>query len=553
MITGYAQHCRIAEAQAVFDSMPAKNVVSWAALMTGYARCGRIEEARNVFDRIPDKNVVCWNSMLSGYVNNGKLGKARELFDSMPRRNSASWSIMISACLRHKRLAEARSLFDRASSSSRSTSLCNALLSGYVELGCVKDAEDLFSQMGDQRDAISWNSMITCYSRAGRMESARKLFDEMPGKDTVSWTTVIRGYLQNLNVEAACELFREMPDRDVVAWNTMMGGFVGNNRLEDALALFSEMPERDIVSWNTILQGYVRHNDMVNAWRWFEEMPQRSETSWNTLISGYRSEEALALFCKMVREGFKPDQGTLAVVASVCASLVALGWGKMVHLYVVRTGYEHDALVMSSLISMYSRCGFVDDSARVFECMSRRDTVSWNAMIATRAYHGFAAEALELYDRMVGDGFRPDGVTFLSLLLACSHKGLVREGCRLFVSMQQEWQLVAKPEHYSCLVDLLGRSGLVDQAYKLTIDGIPAEHRLNAWETLLSASRFDGSLETGVDAGGRVLEARPWDGGMYILLSNVYAARERWEEAERVRALMRARGIKNETGCSGLR
>ncbi|XP_010921784.3 uncharacterized protein [Elaeis guineensis] len=546
MISGFVKNYKMSEAHRIFDVMPRKNAVSWSVLLTGYARCGRIEEARHLFNRIPERNVVCWNSMISGYINNGKIGKARELFDEMPVKNSVSWSIMISGYLKNRLVAEARALFDR--SYLRSTSVYNALMSGYVELGCFRDAENLFHRM-TEKDVITWNTMITCYSRTGRMELAECLFDKMPEKDIISSTAMIYGYLQNGNVEAARKLFKEMPNRDIVTWNTMMGGYVRNGMLEDALRLFSEMPERDVVSWNTILQGYVQQNDMVGAYCWFEKMPQVSETSWNTLISGYRSEEALVLYCRMVKEGFRPDQGTLSVVLSVCGSLVALGWGRMVHLYAIRAGYEHDTLVMSSLICLYSRCGLIHDGVQVFECLLKRDAITWNAMIATYAYHGSAIEALKLFEKMIQGGFNPDHATFLSLLLACAHKGLVDEGCWYFKSMQEDWSLVPKPEHYSCMVDLLGRSGFISQAYEFA-NKIPVDSQTTAWETLLSACRVHGNLEFGELAAKRVLHAQPPDGGMYTLLSNIYATKGMWENAASIRALMKDCGAKKETGCS---
>ncbi|CAL9203449.1 pentatricopeptide repeat-containing protein At4g02750-like [Musa acuminata AAA Group] len=546
MLTGLVKNRRIADAQRVFDSMPRKNVVSWTVLLTGYAKCGLIDEARELFDRIPDRNVICWNSMVSGYINNGKIGKAREVFDDMPVRNNVSWSIMITGYLKSRLINEARVLFDQAAG--HSTSTCNALLSGYVDLGRLKDAEDLFGQM-TQRDVVSWNTMITCYSRAGKMELAQHLFDETPEKDIVSWTALMHGYLRNRNIEAAQRIFNEMPDHDVMTWNTMMGGFIQNGMLEDALRLFADMPNRDVVSWNTILQGYIQQDDMAGAKCWFDKMPQRSETSWNTLISGYRSDEALVLFCNMIREGFKPDQGTFSVVISVCASLVALGWGRMVHLCVIRVGYQHDALVMSSLISLYSRCGLISEAALIFECIIKRDTITWNAMIATYAYHGFAMEAFKLFDEMIRNGFNPDHATFLSLLLACSHKGLVNEGCQYFDSMQKDWNFIPKPEHYSCMVDLLGRSGLVTQAHEFT-KKIPVQLQTTAWETLLSSCRYYGNLELGEVAAKRVLDARPPDGGMHALISNMYAAKGMWKSAESVRMLMKDRGLKKQTGCS---
>ncbi|KAK8916649.1 Pentatricopeptide repeat-containing protein [Platanthera zijinensis] len=547
MITGYVQNFRLTDARWMFDLMPQKNVVSWTALLTGYLQAGQLEEARNLFERIPEKNVVCWNSMISGIIGNGTIREARKFFDMMPARNSASWSIMVSGYIRQKRLDEAMDLFNQ--SPFRPTSLFNSLLSGYVELGCINQARELFAKM-DSRDAMSWNSMITCYSRAGKMELAQQLFDEMPVKDVISWTAIIRGHLQNGNVNCAFALFREMPARDVMSWNTMMAGFIQNRMLCSALHLFDEMPSRDIVSWNTILQGHVQENDMIGARKWFDSMPQRSETSWNTLISGYQTTEALALFCEMVEEGFKPDQVTLMVALSVCASLVSLGWGRMLHLYAIKIGHEQDTLVKSSLISMYSRCGLAEDSAQAFRSMLNRDTIAWNAMISAYAHHGFASEAIGLYNTMTRSGFHPDQVTFLNLLLACSHMGLIDEGCRLFKSMQEEWKLAPKAEHYACLVDLLGRSGFVVDAYKF-MESVPEDLQTTAWETLLSACRIHGDVEVGEVAAKRVFDGRRHsDGGMHVVLSNMYASKGRWRDASEIRSLMEGDGLKKEIGCS---
>ncbi|PNT65792.1 hypothetical protein BRADI_3g02795v3 [Brachypodium distachyon] len=472
--------------------------------------------------------------------------RARELFDMMPSRNDVSWLTMISGYIKKRRLREARELFDL--SPSHPTSVCNALLSGYVALSCLKDAEELFGRM-QRRDPVSWNVMITGYARAGRMQVAQSLFDEMPQKDTISWTAVMRGYLQNGDVDASWKVFQDIPDRDVVAWNTMMGGFVQSERLDDALRLFAEMPERDLVSWNTILQGHVQQGDMATANTWFRGMPEKDETSWNTLISGHKDEGALALLSEMIRGGLRPDEATLSVVISICASLVALGYGKMVHLYAVKTGFEHDALVMSSLISMYSKCGLIAEASQVFKLLVQRDTVTWNAMIATYAYHGMASEALKLFNKMTKDGFRPDHATFLSVLSACAHKGDLYEGCRYFRSMQEDWNLTPRSDHYSCMVDLLGRLGFIYQAYDFTRK-IPSDLQINAWETLFSACNAHGDVQLGEVIAKDVLQARPSDGGMYTLLANIYASKEMWSSAASVRGVMKEQGLKKETGCS---
>jgi pentatricopeptide repeat protein len=412
----------------------------------------------------------------------------------------------------------------------------------------MEDAEELFGRM-QRRDPVSWNVMITGHARAGSMQVAQSLFDEMPQKDTISWTAVMRGYLQNGDVDASWKVFQEMPDRDAVAWNTMIGGFVHSERVDEALRLFAEMPDKDLVSWNTILQGYVQNGDMDSANTWFRRMPEKDETSWNTLISGYKDEGALALLSEMIRGGLRPDQATLSVVISICASLVALGCGKMVHLRAVKTGFEHDALVMSSLISMYSKCGLIAEASQAFDAMVQRDTVTWNAMIATYAYHGMAAEALKLFHRMTEDGFRPDHATFLSVLSACAHKGYLYEGCRYFKSMQEDWNLIPRSDHYSCMVDLLGRSGFTQQAYAFTRT-IPSDLQVNAWETLFSACNAHGDVQLGEVIANNVLQAQPSDGGMYTLLSNLYAAKEMWSSAATVRGFMKKQGLKKETGCS---
>uniref|UniRef100_A0A0E0H109 Uncharacterized protein n=1 Tax=Oryza nivara TaxID=4536 RepID=A0A0E0H109_ORYNI len=546
MVSGLIRNRMLAEARKVFDAMPVRNSVSWAALLTGYARCGRVAEARELFNRIPDRNVVSWNAMVSGYARNGMVKRARELFDMMPWRDDVSWLTMISGYIKRKHVREARELFD--SMPSPPTSVCNALLSGYVELGYMRAAEVLFGQM-QTRNPVSWNVMITGYARAGSMGIAQRLFDEMPEKDVLSRTAIMRGYLQNGSVDAAWKVFKDMPHRDTVAWNTMMDGFVQNDRLDDALKLFSEMPDRDQISWNAILQGYVQQGDMDSANAWFRRAPNKDAISWNTLISGYKDEGALSLLSEMIRGGLKPDQATLSVVISICASLVSLGCGKMVHLWAIKTGFEHDALVMSSLISMYSKCGLISEASQVFELILQRDTVTWNAMIATYAYHGLADEALKVFDMMTKAGFRPDHATFLSILSACAHKGYLYEGCYHFRSMQEDWNLVPRSDHYSCMVDLLGRSGFIHQAYDFT-RRIPSDHRTTAWETLFSACNSHGEIQLGEIIARNVLKARPSDGGMYTLLSNIYAAKEMWSSAASVRGFMKERGLKKETGCS---
>ncbi|KAH6820397.1 hypothetical protein C2S53_020271 [Perilla frutescens var. hirtella] len=249
---------------------------------------------------------------------------------------------------------------------------------------------------------------------------ARKLFEQMPEKDVVAWTVMIKGYLDHRDIESAQELFDKMPHKDVVAWNSMLTGYVRNGKLENALNFFLRMPERNIVSSNLMLWGYIQEDDITTARKFFEGLYNKNVTSWNTLISGYQTEEALILFVQMLSSGFKPDQGTLTVVISVCGILAIQGWGRAMHVFTVKTGHENDGMVMSSLISMYSRCGFINDASIVFKTMQSHDTASWNAMIVAQAHHSSAKEAFDLFHCMIRAGHQPDHVTFLVLLTACA-------------------------------------------------------------------------------------------------------------------------------------
>ncbi|CAK9139900.1 unnamed protein product [Ilex paraguariensis] len=546
MISGYVRNGMIREARKVFDAVPGRNIVSWTAMLSGYAKCGMLEEARVLFEKIDSKNVVCWNSMISGYVRNGEIREARKLFEAMPVKNSVSWVTIIEGYFRYGLVSEAKKLFDRASK--KSVLVYNAMLAGYAEMGYVEDSYELFVIM-PQRDVASWTSMIKCFSNGGQVERARSLFQEMPEKDVVAWTTMMRAYLQNGRIADARELFNEMPHKDIVAWNSMIDGCIQNGRVEDALELFMQMPRRDTVSWNSVLQGYVQQDDMINACKFFEAMPQKDETSWNIMIVGYQSEKALVLYVHMWQSGFKPDQGTFTSVISVCGVLSVHGWGRAVHLHVIKIGYENDTMVMSSLVSMYSRCGFLKYAAAAFERITDRDIVAWNAMIVAQAYHGSAVDTLNLFSSMIRGGLEPDHVTFLGLLTACAHSGLVDESWKHFNSMKMNWNLTPKPEHYACIVDLLGRSGLLAEAFEL-VKQLPVDLPAHAWESLLSSCRVHENFELGEFVALKLLSVQPCNVGMYVLLSNIYASRGLWKEAAHIRAVLKQLQLKKELACS---
>ncbi|XP_019158765.1 PREDICTED: pentatricopeptide repeat-containing protein At4g02750-like [Ipomoea nil] len=547
MISGYIRNGMIQQAQELFDSMPSRNVVSWTAMLSGYARNGKLEEAKMLFDSVGDKNLVCWNSMISGYVSNGRIAEGRALFDTMPARNSTSWAIMIEGYFQYGDVIEAEKLFNEVAE--KSVSVYNVMLAGYAERGNVEDSFQLFVKMGT-RDIASWTSMISCLLRAGKVVKARRLFDDMPEKDIVAWTTMMKGYLDNNQIQEAQELFDKMPSRDIVAWNSMISGYAQNGNLQEALDLFRKMPKRDVVSWNLILLAYVQQGDLKAANRFFEEMPRKDETSWNTMISGFQNEAVLFYYLHMLRNGLKPNQGTFPSVISMCGLLALQGCGRAVHASVIKSGLENDIMILSSLISMYSRCGFIDDATCVFHKMKNRDTAAWNAMIVAQAYHGSATEALNLFHSMLQDGFEPDHITFMGLLAACAHSGMVDKGWEYFNSMQKTFHVIPKPEHYACMVDLLARSGLLSEAFEF-VKRLPAHFPTYARETLVSSCRVHDSFKLG-DFVAKEFQTLicPSTVGMSVLLSNTYASRGMWESVAEIRINLRQRQLRKELACS---
>ncbi|KAL2935323.1 hypothetical protein RDABS01_018441 [Bienertia sinuspersici] len=549
-ITSYFKSGDVNSAHKLFDDMPQRNVVTWNCMISGFGRNHMIIEARRMFDIMPTKNVVSWTAMLSGYIGCAKLEEARNLFDQMPidMKNHVCCDIMLNGYIKFGRIDDARRLFDQCRT--QNVGLCNRMLSGYVQMGRVKEAYELFSSM-PEHDLVSWTNMVTCYARAGLMSEAKTVFDDIPfEKDAQAWTAMIRGYMQNGMLDEGLKLFHVMPYQDIVAWNCVISGFVENARLKAALDLYRRMPKRNTVSSNSILYGFVLEGDMMNARKFFENVMTHKDTaSWNTLISGFQTEEALILFSQMLRHQFAPDQTTYVTILSICGSFALHNWGKAIHSQTIKTGFVYDVLVSSSLMSMYSKCGLVKDATTLFQSMEYRDIVTWNAMIVAQAYLGSTGKALELYSSMIQSGCKPNHVTFLAILTACAHWGLVEEGQRYFKSMESEWNIIPRPEHYACMVDLFGRSGMLYEAYEL-VKQIPLDVPSYAWETLLNYCKSHGDYELGDVVSQKILKAKSSNADTNVLVLNIYAEKGLWGESENIRNTMRQQDLKKEVGCS---
>jgi pentatricopeptide repeat protein len=374
----------------------------------------------------------------------------------------------------------------------------------------------------------------------------------MPERNVVSWNAMIAGFGQNGLVDEALKLFKEMPERSVASWNAMIAGCSQNGLVTEALKLFQNMPQRNVLSWTAMISGFAQSGLVDEALKVFKEMPQRNVVSWNAITAGFaqngHSEEALNVFQQMQLAGVEPNSKTFASILPAYANLGALEQGTEIHEKIIRSGLQNDVIVVNALIDMYAKCGSVCKARELFDNMHQQDVVSWTAMIGGYAMHGCSKEALKLFEQMTCSGMSPNHVTLVCVLSACSHTGLVNEGYQYFNCMS-EYHIKPTMDHYSCMVDLLGRAGLLDEAHNFIIK-MPIKPDAAVWSSLLGACRIHNNIELGEWVAERLLELDSEDAAPYLLLSNIYAAEGRWDDIGKIRKMMKDRDIKKTPGCS---
>lgn len=408
-------------------------------------------------------------------------------------------------------------------------------------------------KLGLELDSYVQSALIHMYACGKDLDAARQLFDKCSERDVVSWNSMIDGYVKCGELEQARLLFERMECRDVVSWNTMINGYGILGDLSETRKLFDEMPRRNLVSWNSMLAAYSKCGDVGGARRTFDEMPQRDVVSWNAMLTCYsqsgKPNEALALFDEMQAIGIKPTEATIVSLLSACAHLGALEQGARLHSYIKDHKIALNTILSTALVDMYTKCGSLACATEVFYAIEYKDVLAWNTIIAGMAMHGYAKEAHQLFSQMQEAGVRPDDITFVAVLGACSHVGMVNEGRRLLHCMSNTYKIDPKVEHYGCVIDLLARAGLLEEAIEL-IETMPVEPNANAWGALLGGCRIHGNIDIGERVGKRLLELQPQHSGRYVLLSNIYSASNRWDDARKVRNLMRAKGVTKLPGLS---
>ncbi|KAJ6802675.1 pentatricopeptide repeat-containing protein [Iris pallida] len=512
-----------------------RDVVVGTAILDMYAKGNNLDGAMRVFQWLPKRTLQTWNAIVVGFVRNGQGEGAMELFQAMNRSDvgvdEISLSGVLSACAEANGYLQGLQLH------------CLAIKTGIILNICVN------------------NAVLDMYGKCGALAEACNVFEEMRQRDAVSWNAIITALEQNEQYEETLMHFNQMlrcgMKADDFTYGSVLKACAGLCSLDFGIKVHSKIIKSELgldsFIGSALVDMYCKCGMMEDAQKLHDRIQKRTLVSWNAIISGFsflkQSEEAQSFFSRMLGMGLKPDNFTYATVLDTCANLAMAGLGKQIHAQIIKLKLQKDVFISSTLVDMYAKCGNMQDSFLMFEKMVEKDFVSWNVLICGYAQHGLGMEALKVFERMQFEKVRPNHATFVGVLRACAHVGLVDEGIFYFNSMVHNYQLEPQLEHYSCMVDIVGRSKGVYEALNL-INGMPYEADAVTWRTLLSVCKIHRNVDVAEVAAARILQLDPEDSSAYILLSNIYADAGRWGEVSQLRRIMRQSGLKKEPGCS---
>lgn len=468
------------------------------ALMGLYRRIDSLRDAHKAFGDIPQPSVVSWNSLISGYVQSGQYLKALSLFLELCRSD----------------------IYANAYSFTLALAACGQL--GLLQLG--KSIHSTIVKDGLECSVIIANCLIDMYGKCGFVEDAIRVFNEMIDKDIISWNSVIAASTRTGNLELAFGFFRQLSNPDTISYNELINGIAHFGDIEDALKILSNMPDPNSSSWNSILTGYVNRN---------------------------RVPEALDFFSKMQSEDVLMDEYTYSIILSGIAGLSALTWGMLIHCCTIKQGLDASVVVVGALIDLYSKCGQVKISESIFSSLRKRNLVTWNAMITGYARNGDLTKVIELFEELkTARDLKPDAVTFLNVLAACSHNEIsFDKAVRYFESMIKDYVIEPTVEHCCSMIRLMGQRGEVSRAGRMIYELGFGSYGV-VWRALLCACGACRDLGVARIAAAKVITLEGDNDYVYVMLSNLFACEGKWEEASVVRKFMRDRGLRKEAGCS---
>ncbi|CAA0388274.1 unnamed protein product [Arabidopsis thaliana] len=504
------------------------------ALIAMYTRCGKMPQAERILRQMNNADVVTWNSLIKGYVQNLMYKEALEFFSDMIAAGHKPDEVSMTSII--------------AASGRLSNLLAGMELHAYV----IKHGWDSNLQVG--------NTLIDMYSKCNLTCYMGRAFLRMHDKDLISWTTVIAGYAQNDCHVEALELFRDVAKKRMEIDEMILGSILRASSVLKSMLIVKEIHCHilrkgllDTVIQNELVDVYGKCRNMGYATRVFESIKGKDVVSWTSMISSSalngNESEAVELFRRMVETGLSADSVALLCILSAAASLSALNKGREIHCYLLRKGFCLEGSIAVAVVDMYACCGDLQSAKAVFDRIERKGLLQYTSMINAYGMHGCGKAAVELFDKMRHENVSPDHISFLALLYACSHAGLLDEGRGFLKIMEHEYELEPWPEHYVCLVDMLGRANCVVEAFEF-VKMMKTEPTAEVWCALLAACRSHSEKEIGEIAAQRLLELEPKNPGNLVLVSNVFAEQGRWNDVEKVRAKMKASGMEKHPGCS---
>uniref|UniRef100_A0A0D9WCS1 Pentatricopeptide repeat-containing protein n=1 Tax=Leersia perrieri TaxID=77586 RepID=A0A0D9WCS1_9ORYZ len=523
-------------------------LVVWNALVYMYARCGRRDDAGKVFDEMRVRDAVSWNSLIAASSSRGGPAAASDALALLGRMLRESDRRAV-ACDRAT-FTTVLSVCARAWSGAGATSL----------LPACRVVHGLVVTCGFGAEVAIGNALVTAYFECGSPASAERVFHGMGEKNVVTWTAMISGMARAELYKESFMLFREMRrmvDANSATYSSALLACAGSLAAREGQQVHGLVVkagfEADLHVESELMDVYSKCGLMDDALTVFRSCREPDEVFLTVILVGFSQngmeEKAFELFAEMVGAGIDIDDNTVSAVLGAFGASAPFALGKQIHALIIKKCFGWNTYVCNGLVNMYSKCGELRESVQVFDEMPSKNSVSWNSIIAAFARHGHGLEVFRLFESMKADGAKPTDVTFLALLHGCSHVGSAKKGLEILNSMSSQYGILPRMEHYACVVDMLGRAGLLDDAKSFIEDGPFVDSAL-LWQALMGACSFHGNSEVGKHAAEKLLLLDPNCTAAYVLLSNIYSSEGRWDDKAKVMKRMRKMGLKKDTGKS---
>ncbi|XP_062216395.1 pentatricopeptide repeat-containing protein At3g22690-like [Phragmites australis] len=515
----------------------ASDLFVMSGLVNLYGTFRSAKDAKKVFEEMREKDVVSWTLMISAFAHCGLWDDAFRFLSDMQAEgippNKVTIISLLSACGQGRAVDEGRWVYGQLGKFGieADVDIINALISMYAKCGCISDALEAFRVM-PERNTKSWNTLIDGYVQNQKQKEALGMFEQMISNgvtpDAVTLVSVLSACAQLGDLQQGRDIHNYIKNHgihcDTILTNSLINMYSKCGNMAAAEVVFQTMKQRDVVSWTTMVCSYVQGRQFTAAFDFFEEM---------------KAGQVVA------------NEMALVSLLSACSQLGALDKGREIHSYIEENNVRRDVCLESALLDMYAKCGCVDMAVEIFSKIQHKQTLAWNSMVGGFSSNGHGKEAVHLFDQMLKLGEpKPDGITFKAVLAACAHVGMVNEGLKYFHSMSS-FAIAPDIEHYGCIVDLLSRAGLLEEAFEF-IKKMPIESNPVIWGSLLSACRFHHKTDLGKRIGQHIIKLAPNDVGAHVLISNLHAEEGQWDDVQQIRGLMESKCIEKSPGHSSI-